>query len=151
MSQRKGRFRWESIADRFNVFAVHTALYRLLGGRIVGNKILLLTTIGRRTGRLRTTPLFFVRDGDAYVVVASNGGEDRYPGWWHNIRSDPNATIQVGREIVTCRAEVASTADGPRLWPKLDAVYAGYRRYREGTARELTIFRLKAAPDAVRG
>jgi len=144
MSERKSGFRWESIAERFNVFAVHTALYRLLGGRLVGRNILILTTVGNKSGRLRSTPLYFVRDGGDYVIVASNGGEDRYPSWWHNIRSDSNVTIQVGREVIRCRAEVAATEDGPRLWSRLDAVYGGYRRYREATTRELTIFRLRA-------
>src|SRR5262249_9754862 len=90
------RLPWAALADAFNVFAIHAAVYRLLGGRLVGRNMLILTTVGRKSGRVRSTPLFFVRDGADYVVVASNGGEDRHPGWWHNIRSDPNVTIQVG-------------------------------------------------------
>jgi len=140
------RLRWESLADAFNVFAIHTAVYRLLGGRLVGRNMLILTTVGRKSGRGRSTPLFFVRDGADYVIVASNGGEDRHPGWWHNIRSDPNVTIQVGRTVIRCRAEVATAADRPRLWSQLDAVYGGYRRYRTATTRELTIFRLRPSP-----
>ena len=137
------RFRWESFADAFNVFAIHAAVYRLLGGRLVGRNILILTTVGRKSGRARHTPLFFVRDEGDYIVVASNGGEDRPPGWWHNIRADPNVTIQVGRAVMRCHAEVAAAADEPRLWVRLDAVYGGYRRYRAATTRELTIFRLR--------
>ena len=82
MGHRKGLFRWESLAERLSIFALHAAAYRLLGGRLVGKNILLLTTTGRRTGKRRTTPLFYARDAGDFIVIASNGGEDAYPGWW---------------------------------------------------------------------
>jgi deazaflavin-dependent oxidoreductase (nitroreductase family) len=77
------------------------------------------------------------------VIIASNGGEDRYPGWWYNVKATPNVEIQVGREHVRCVARPANDADTPVLFAKLGAVYGGYRRYREQTQRELTIFRLE--------
>jgi deazaflavin-dependent oxidoreductase (nitroreductase family) len=135
--------RWESWRIMPAVFAVHVALYRLLGGRFVGRNILILTTIGRKSGRKRSTPLFFARDGETWVIVASNGGEDRYPGWWYNVHANPEVEIEVGRTAIRCRAEAASAADTPALFEKLCAVYAGYRRYRERTRRELTVFRLR--------
>ena len=139
----KGSLRWESLADRVNIFALHTSLYRLLGGRLVGRNILILTTTGRKSGRRRSTPLFHVRDGSDYVIVASNGGEDPYPGWWHNIRANDRVEIQVGRQVIPCSAEPVREDGAAELWEKLCAVYGGYREYKERTKRELTIFRLK--------
>jgi deazaflavin-dependent oxidoreductase (nitroreductase family) len=135
--------RWESWRVMSLVFAAHVALYRLLGGRLVGRGILILTTTGRKSGRKRSTPLFFAHDGEAWVIIASNGGEDRYPGWWYNVQARPDVEIEVGRERVSCRIEAASAADAPALFEKLCAVYGGYRRYRARTDRELTIFRLR--------
>ncbi len=135
--------RWEGLSERLSIFAIHRALYRALGGRLVGRNVLILTTKGRRTGGRRSTPLFFVRaDGD-YVVIASNGGEDRFPGWWHNIRANPDVEIEVGRARIACRAERVSGAEVPSLLAKLDRVYSGYARYAARTTRELTLFRLK--------
>jgi deazaflavin-dependent oxidoreductase (nitroreductase family) len=131
------------------VFAAHVGLYRLLRGRLVGRNTLILTTVGRRSGRKRSTPLFFVHDGADYVVIASNGGEDRYPGWWHNIRSNPDIEIEVGARTIACRAEKAKDDDVPRLWGKLTAVHRGYAKYRERTRRELTILRLRPRLDEV--
>src|SRR5918994_4172558 len=76
----------------------------------VGLLILLLTTRGRRSGRLRRTPLIYGRDGDRYVVVASYGGSPQHPDWYLNLRDDPDVTIQVGPEVVRARA---GTAEGP--------------------------------------
>lgn len=139
----KSPLRWESLADRVNIFAVHTSLYRLLGRRLVGRNILILTTTGRKSGRRRSTPLFHVRDGSDYVIVASNGGEDPYPGWWHNIRADARVEIQVGRQVIPCSADPVREGDAAELWEKLCTVYGGYREYKEHTKRELTVFRLK--------
>jgi len=141
-------FRWESWNVTPLVFAAHVRLYRLLRGRLVGRNILILTTVGRRSGRRRSTPLFYVRDGDGYAVIASNGGEARYPGWWHNIRSNPEVEIQVGADAFVCRAERANEDDVPHLWARFTAVYRGYIEYRKRTARELTIFRLRPRPVA---
>jgi deazaflavin-dependent oxidoreductase (nitroreductase family) len=128
------------------VFTAHVALYRLLGGRFVGANTLILTTAGRRSGRKRSTPLFFARDGGDYVIIASNGGDERYPGWWFNVHADPEVEIQVGRRRMRCRAVAASEAETPALFAKLSAVYGGYRRYRDRTKRTLTIFRLRSGP-----
>jgi deazaflavin-dependent oxidoreductase (nitroreductase family) len=135
--------RWESWRITPAIFSAHARLYRLLGGRLVGKNILVLTTTGRRSGRSRSTPLYFTRDREDYVIIASNGGEDRYPGWWYNVKANPDVEIQVGREHMRCVARAASDADTPVLFAKLSAVYGGYRRYREQTRRALTIFHLE--------
>jgi deazaflavin-dependent oxidoreductase (nitroreductase family) len=137
------RVAWESWKITPILFAAHKALYRLLGGRLVGKNVLILTTRGRRSGRARSTPLFYTRDGDDYVVVASNGGEARQPNWWHNLRANPNVGIQVGRRTIACRAERVHGDDVPRLWAKLLAIHGDYETYKRRTTRELTLFRLR--------
>ena len=135
--------RWESWRVMPLVFAAHVKLYRLLGGRLVGRNMLILTTVGRSTGRRRSTPVFFVPDADDYVVIASNGGEDRYPGWWHNIRANPDVEVEIGRRRIGCTARrVEDAADADRLFSGLSGVYGGYQEYRRRTERELTLFRL---------
>jgi deazaflavin-dependent oxidoreductase (nitroreductase family) len=149
VGSRKGLFRWESVAERLSIFALHAAAYRLLGGRLVGKNILLLTTTGRRTGKRRTTPLFYARDGTDFIVIASNGGEDAYPGWWYNIRKNPTAVeMQVGRDGLRCHAAEVTAQETAALWAKLTAVFAGYEGYRRRTRRELTMFRLRPVPAA---
>ncbi len=137
---------WESSRLASLGFRVHVALYRLLRGRLVGRNILVLTTVGRRTKRKRATPLHFVLDKDDYVIVASNGGEDRYPGWWHNIQANPDVEIDVGALRLACRARrVTEQPDGEQLFARLCVIYGGYGKYRQRTSRELTIFRLTPA------
>lgn len=122
---------------------VHTALYRGSGGR-VGNRVqgmpvLLLTTTGRRSGKVRTTPLLYVREGDAVVVVGSNGGSDSFPAWWLNLRSDPNAEVEIGRAHTRVIARKASPEERARLWPKFTSGFPGYARYATKTAREIPV------------
>ena len=87
---------------------VHQFVYERSGGRIghrlAGTRNLLLRTVGARTGQPRTNALSYARDGDAYVIVASMGGAPRSPGWYHNLRADPVAEIQVGTRRMRVRA-----------------------------------------------
>ncbi len=137
-------FRWESLRLTSVGFAAHVRLYRLLKGRIVGRNILILTTTGRRTMRRRSTPLFYISDGDDYVIIGSNGGEDRHPGWWHNILANPDVDIEVGAVRLHCRAHrISEQADTERQFERLSAVFGGYPKYRQRTSRELTLFRLR--------
>src|SRR3989304_626901 len=90
------------------VSATHRFWYRLTGGAIGGKlgkaPMLLLTTTGRKSGRLRTTPLLYLADGENMVVIASNGGSDRDPGWWVNLKHNPRAEVQVRRAGETGKA-----------------------------------------------
>jgi F420H(2)-dependent quinone reductase len=101
------------------VLWLHVTLYRLTNGRIggrfiAGSPILLLTT-GRRTGKCRTRPLAYVRDGDRYVLCASNGGSPTHPGWYHNLSATGRAEIQVGPEHLAVSARTADPAERSRL------------------------------------
>lgn len=99
---------------------LHQTLYRLSGGlvgRHVGSRpALLLTTRGRRSGEPRTVALIYARRGDDFVVVASNGGSDRHPGWYYNMTADPHVTVQVGRHRQTAVAHQADDSDRQELW-----------------------------------
>lgn len=125
---------------------VQTAIYRRSGGRRLasfGNaRVLLLTTVGRRTGRERTAPLLYVRDGDDYVIVGSQGGHDTHPAWVHNLRAEPWATIQVGEATIPVVATEATAEDVTRLWPALVAMYPAYADYRTRTDRIFPVFLL---------
>jgi deazaflavin-dependent oxidoreductase (nitroreductase family) len=122
---------------------MHTALYRLSGGRIAsgfqGMPVLLLTTTGRRSGKSRTNPLLYVRDGDAFVVVGSNGGSDYTPGWWLNLQSDPRAEVEIGRTHTRVTARKASPEEHARLWTVFTSGFQGYAKYATKTAREIPV------------
>ena len=128
---------------------LHRTLYRATGGRaggrIWGLSILLLTTTGRKTGKPRTTPLCFLRDGDDVVVVASNGGMDWFPSWWLNLRNEPRATVQVGRARWAVKAREATPEERARLWAELTAIAPGYLGYARRTRREIPLGILERA------
>ena len=99
---------------------LHQALYRLSGGRIGkhvgGRPALLLTTKGRRSGLARTVALIYARRGSDLVVVASNGGSDRHPGWYHNVVADPVVSVQIGRRQLQATARIAEGGEREELW-----------------------------------
>ena len=121
----------------------HTALYRAsggrIGGRMLGLPVLLLVTKGRRSGKSRTNPLLYLRDGDAIVVVGSNGGSDYVPAWWLNLRSNPEAEVEIGRGRTLVTARKASPDERARLWPEFTSRYSGYAKYATRTAREIPV------------
>lgn len=129
------------------VIALHRAVYRASGGRVLGRlagmPVLLLTTRGRRSGRRRTTPLTYFRSGSDVVVVASAGGSDRPPGWLVNLLAGPRVVIRVGRCDTVVVARTASPAERARLWPAITARHAGYARYQQRTAREIPVVLLR--------
>lgn len=129
------------------ISAVHTRVYRatrgLIGHRAAGLASLLLTTTGRRSGAARTVALTYVPDGDDFVVVASNGGADRHPAWWLNLRQSPRATVQVGATVLPVTAHAADAAERARLWPKLTAANPFYARYELLTTRAIPVVILR--------
>ncbi len=129
------------------VSAVHEFWYRLTGGLVGGRvgraPVLLLTTRGRKSGRQRTTPLLYVQDGRDLVIIASNGRSDQHPDWWVNLRSDPRAEVQLGRERLTMRAEKASAEEKGRLWPQITRMYPQYAGYQRRTKRDIPVVILR--------
>jgi deazaflavin-dependent oxidoreductase (nitroreductase family) len=102
--------------------------------------MLLLRTVGRRTGEKRTAALLYVRDGAAYAVIASKGGAPQHPGWLHNLRANPDVEIQVGRERIPVRARIAEGEERSRLWARADEINQGqYEVYQSRTARPIPV------------
>jgi deazaflavin-dependent oxidoreductase (nitroreductase family) len=122
---------------------LHRILYRASGGRIGGSvggmSILLLTTTGRRTGKPRTNPLSFSRDGPNLVVIASNGGMSWSPAWWLNLRDNPEAGVQIGRERRRVRARRSSPAEQARLWTEITSRTPAYLAYQRRTTRPIPV------------
>jgi deazaflavin-dependent oxidoreductase (nitroreductase family) len=121
-------------------------LYRRSNGRIAGKMfgvpLLLLSTTGRKTGRTWTNPLMYQPDGDRFIIIASNGGRPRHPAWWLNLRSNPEATIQIGPEVIPVTATATTGADRERLWSVMTKVYAGYDNYTKKTTRKIPVILL---------
>jgi deazaflavin-dependent oxidoreductase (nitroreductase family) len=101
--------------------------------------VLLLTTTGRRSGKARTTPLTFFRDGGDLVVIASNGGADRAPDWSVNLQKDPRAVVQIGTDKLSVEARTATSEERERLWVGITATYPGYAAYQRKTTRRIPV------------
>lgn len=126
---------------RVNPFVI--ALYRLFRGGLFRGTTLLLRTRGYKTGRPRIVPLYYVRDGDAYAVIASNGGRPKMPAWYLNVAADPDVDVEVAGRGFHARAEVVSEADRTRLWPAFIRLHSGYQGYLQKTDRVFPIVRLR--------
>lgn len=126
-----------------NLSAFHALLYRatrgVIGRRFVNNDMLLLTTVGRRTGKPHTIPLLYLRDGDDLAIVASWGGRDNHPEWYLNLVTEPAVEVQVLGNRMRMSARTASPAERARLWPQVLDAYDGYATYQSRTDREIPI------------
>ena len=100
---------------------------------------LLLTTIGRKSGRALTLPLIFGSSGADYVVVASKGGAPTHPAWYLNLQANPEVKLQVKAEKFSARARTANAAERPALWHKMVEIYAPYTQYQTKTDRQIPI------------
>ena len=101
--------------------------------------VLLLTTTGRRSGKARTTPLTFFRDGTDLVVVASNGGAIRPPDWSLNLQQNPRAVVRIGTDELVVTARPGSEQQRERLWEMVTTAYAGYARYQARAKRQIPV------------
>ncbi len=104
-----------------------------------GVPTLLLTTRGRKTGKLRRSALIYGRDGDNYVVVASTGGKPVHPSWYFNLEANPEVTVQVGAETFPARARTATAAEKPKLWAMMADLFPNYTVYQAKTEREIPV------------
>jgi F420H(2)-dependent quinone reductase len=140
----------------YRLLMLHNKIYKSTNGRI-GRRIpvpgmapaLLLHTFGAKTGQPRTTSLSYFRDGNDYLVVASKGGDPRAPGWYHNLKANPNIEINVGPKRFSVIAEpvLSGTPDYDRLWRIVNEnnhhVYEGYQKK---TTRPIPVVRLTPKP-----
>lgn len=105
---------------------------------------LLLTTTGRRSGVARTTPVLYARDGDTYVVIGSNWGQQHHPGWSANLLADPHATVTIEGVRTPVTATLTRGAERERLWDLLCELWPAFHTYEERAAgRRIRIFRLE--------
>jgi deazaflavin-dependent oxidoreductase (nitroreductase family) len=129
-------------------------IYRKTGGRIGGKwrigagfrkpvPTLLLEHRGRKSGKLFTVPLLYLRDGDDVVIVASQGGRPENPQWYRNLVANPDTEVQIGPQRSAVRAVVAGPEERARLWPKLVEAYADFETYQSWTEREIPVILLK--------
>ena len=128
--------------------ADHIADFRAHGGQVTqgplkGSNLLLMTSIGARSGEPRITPLGYSRDGERWVVVGSNSGSDRDPAWLANIRLDPNVTVEVGMEQFPARAVIATGDERDRLWASHVAAIPAFGRYEQMTDRTIPVVTLE--------
>ncbi len=131
------------------VSTVHEGIIRLSGGRlgsrIVGMPVLILTTTGRRSGQLRTTPLTYLELDGNIVLVASYGGDDRHPQWYQNLVANPAVTIERGNGKERLTARTATAAEKAKWWPTVTSTYQGYAGYQRRTTRDIPLVALAPA------
>ena len=144
---RVGHTRWFAIVLRGGLSRVDGWLYRASRGRVsvagaLLGPVILLTTTGRRSGRVRTTPVFALRDGERFVVTSEHTGQDRPAAWPRNLDADPAATVQHGAAVVACRARRASAEEIERYWPRQVAVWPAHATYL-GRGRQRHMFVLE--------
>jgi F420H(2)-dependent quinone reductase len=133
----------------------HVRLYRLFRGRVVGRlsqgfaPLLLLTTLGRRSGRQRTQLVGYVRDGPAFLIVGANGGLRSDPGWVFNLQARPNADVQVGGERIHVRAAILTGDNRERAWREVAGRYPFFDVYRTVVDRSIPVVRLDPESSAL--
>jgi F420H(2)-dependent quinone reductase len=123
---------------------LNTWVYRLTKGRIGGTylhgvPVLLLTVVGRKTGRRVTVPLTYLEDGERVVVAASRAGMDQHPLWYHNLVANPDVDVQIGAAVRSMRAHTADDGERAALWPKLVALNPDYGAYQARTPRQIPV------------
>ena len=105
--------------------------------------VLLLTTIGRRTGKKRITPLGYLEHDGSYVITATNAGFDTHPAWFHNLKSHPQVALQIGDKQLTAIADLADPTLRQQLWAKFVERAPGYGAHEKRTTREIPIVLLR--------
>lgn len=100
---------------------------------------LLLTTVGRRSGKPLQIPLIYGKFASRYVIIASKGGAPAHPAWYLNLQDQPQVQLQVGAERFTAEARVATGEERRELWDKMVEIYPPYQEYQEKTDREIPV------------
>lgn len=122
--------------------AMNVVVRRLRLRRFRGGDLLFLTTIGRKSGQPRTTPLLYLEDGSRWVVVASNGGADWEPGWWLNLRAGSTATVELDGTTTPVSGTEITGSERERMWQLLNERVFNYESYQSKVRRQLAIVAL---------
>lgn len=123
---------------------ITSTLYRRTNGKIggkflKGSPVALLTTIGRKTGEPRTSPLLYLREGNRVVLAASRAGSDKTPMWYLNLKANPEVSVQIKGDVLHLAARDANEQERAEYWPKLVAMYSSFEDYQSWTDRVIPI------------
>jgi deazaflavin-dependent oxidoreductase (nitroreductase family) len=128
---------------------LNSPVYRLTGGRVGGRvgkaPILLLTTTGRKSGQMRTAPVVYLDDGERISIINTNAGHDKVPAWSLNLKANPKAEIEIGRERRPVLARIAEGEERDDLWRRHNVQYSGFDEYDENIDRRPEVFVLEPA------
>ncbi|GAA1679450.1 nitroreductase family deazaflavin-dependent oxidoreductase [Nonomuraea maheshkhaliensis] len=113
-----------------------------VGGMFEGAPLVLLTTTGAKSGRRVTTPVMYLKDDDRYVVIASKGGDDSNPAWYHNLVATPAATAEIGTETFEVKAVVAEGEERDRLYARMVEQAPQFAEYEKKTTRRIPVVTL---------
>ena len=146
MPKSRPRFMDTPAADLFIKWMskINTYMYKRsdgegFGSNFQGIPVALLTTIGRKSGEPRISPLYFHRDGDTVVVAASKGGSDKHPMWYLNLKANPKVQVQIETEVLDRQARDATDEERAKYWPQLVAMYPTFVDYQSWTDRQIPI------------
>jgi deazaflavin-dependent oxidoreductase (nitroreductase family) len=114
-----------------------------VGGPFEGAPMLLLTSTGARSGERRTTPVVYLPDGQRMIIFASRGGAPTNPAWYHNLRANPSATVEVGNEKVGVDAVVTEGEERERLFRRQAELYPQFADYEQKTTRQIPVVALE--------
>lgn len=133
---------WLKATGKLNV-----PIYRLSRGRLMNTvgtaPVLLLTSVGRRSGKRRTVPVVYLADGERQVVIGSNAGNARTPAWSYNLQANADAEVELGGERRRVRARVVDGEERAELWRRVNEMYEGFDEYDAKTSREIAVFALE--------
>ena len=114
-----------------------------VGGMFEGMPILLLHHTGAKSGKVRVNPLAYQANGNRLVVFASKGGAPTNPDWFHNLRANPRATVEVGTETRDVRARVAEGEEREKIWSRQKEIMPGFAGYETKTTRQIPVIILE--------
>ncbi|MEU0504210.1 nitroreductase family deazaflavin-dependent oxidoreductase [Nocardia sp. NPDC005998] len=110
-----------------------------VGGMFEGARMVLITTTGAKSGRQVTSPLVYLPDGERIVLIASNGGADKHPAWYHNLRANPEFTVEIGTESYPAKAEVVTGTERDELYARMVEIMPGFGEYQANTSRVIPV------------
>ena len=114
-----------------------------VGGNFAGSTLLILHTVGAKSGKEHANPVMYVKDGDRFVIIASKAGAPSNPDWYYNILANPLVTVEAGTEQFQAQAAVAPEPERTRLYDKMVEVAPGFAEYRQKTTRVIPVITLR--------
>lgn len=111
-------------------------------GPFKGRPLLLLTTIGAKSGQRRTTPMMYIPDGDCLLVIASNAGAPAHPDWYYNLVAHPHVTVEIGPETFDATAVIVEGEERHRLWTRIVELYPFFAEHQAKVSRQIPVIAL---------